>query len=108
MQGAPEEYNDWERQGAEPKPRDEYDGLKFSIQYILPETLCLIACFDRVEVMHQTGYGAMFDNNTNSIELTASLFGIPFHLWAQSGYNSDLVDYYDYTNSWGIGVEFTR
>jgi outer membrane phospholipase A len=108
LQGAPEEYNDWERQGAEPKPRDEYDGLKFSIQYILPEKLCLIACFDRVEVMHQTGYGAMFDNNTNSIELTTSLFGIPFHIWAQSGYNSDLVDYYDYTNSWGIGVEFTR
>jgi len=25
-----------------------------------------------------------------------------------SGYNSDLVDYYDYSNSWGIGVEFTR
>jgi hypothetical protein len=108
LQGEPEEYNDWERQGVEPKPRAEYDGLKFSIQYILPEELCLIACFDRVEVMHQTGYSGIFDNNTNSIELTTSLFGIPFHIWAQSGYNSDLVDYYDYTNSWGIGVEFTR
>jgi hypothetical protein len=108
LQGEPEEYNEWERQGAEPKPRDDYDGLQFSIQYLLPEQLCLIACFDRIEVMHKTGYGDVFKNNTNSIELTTSLFGIPFHIWAQSGYNSDLVDYYDYTNSWGIGVEFTR
>ena len=108
LQGAPEEYNEWERQGSGVKPRDQYDGLKFSMQYLLPEELCLIACFDRIEIMHKTGSGDVFANNTNSIELTTSLFGIPFHIWAQSGYNSDLVDYYDYTNSWGIGVEFTR
>ena len=108
LQGAPEEYNDWERQGAEPKPRDEYDGLKFSMQYNLPQEFCVIACFDRVELTHQTGYADLFEHNTTSIELTTSFVGIPFHIWAQSGYNSDIVDYFDYTNSWGIGVEFTR
>lgn len=108
LQGAPEEYNDWERQGAEPKPRDEYDGLKFSVQYNLVNELCIIACFDRVELTHRTGYADLFGRNTTSLELTTSLLGIPFHLWAMSGYNSDLIDYYDYSNSWGIGVEFTR
>lgn len=108
LQGAPEEYNDWERQGSEPKPRDEYAGLKFSLQYDLPPNFCVIACFDRVELSHQTGYADLFEHNTTSIELTTSVVGIPFHIWARSGYNSDLVDYFDYTNSWGIGVEFRR
>lgn len=108
LQGEPEEYNDWERQGSEPKPRDEYDGLKFSVQYNLVNELCIIACFDRVELTHRTGYAEPFSRNTTSLELTTSLLGIPFHLWAMSGYNSDLIDYYDYSNSWGIGIEFTR
>lgn len=108
LQGEPEEYNDWEGQGSEPKPRDEYDGLKFSVQYNLVNELCIIACFDRLELTHRTGYAEPFSRNTTSLELTTSLLGIPFHLWAMSGYNSDLVDYYDYSNSWGIGIEFTR
>lgn len=108
LQGAPEEYNDWERQGTEPKPRDEYDGLRFSVQYNLVDELCIVACFDRVELSHSTGYADLFAHNTTSLELTASLLGIPFHIWAMSGYNSDLVDYFDYSNSWGIGMEFTR
>lgn len=108
LQGAPEEYNDWEGQGSDSKPRDEYDGLKFSVQYNLVDELCIIACFDRVELTHRTGYADMFNRNTTSIELTTSLLGIPFHIWAMSGYNSDLIDYYDYSNSWGIGMEFTR
>lgn len=108
LQGAPEEYNDWEGQGTESKPRDEYDGLKFSVQYNLVDELCIIACFDRVELTHRTGYADLFNRNTTSLELTASLLGIPFHVWAMSGYNSDLIDYFDYSNSWGIGMEFTR
>ncbi|MFK7864496.1 MAG: hypothetical protein AB8B95_09770 [Pseudohongiellaceae bacterium] len=108
LQGRPEEYNDWEGQGADPKPRDEYDGLKFSVQYNLVNELCIIACFDRVELTHRTGYADLFQHNTTSLELTSSLLGIPFHIWAMSGYNSDLVDYFDYSNSWGIGMEFTR
>lgn len=108
LQGAPEEYNDWEGQGIGEKPRDEYDGLKFSVQYNLVNELCIIACFDRVELTHTTGYGDLFQHNTTSLELTTSLLGIPFHIWAMSGYNSDLVDYFDYSNSWGIGMEFTR
>lgn len=108
LQGAPEEYNDWEGQGLDEKPRDEYDGLKFSVQYNLVNELCIIACFDRVELTHTTGYADLFEHNTTSLELTTSLLGIPFHIWAMSGYNSDLVDYFDYSNSWGIGMEFTR
>ena len=34
------------------------------------------------------------------------LAGIPLYFWERTGYISDLVDYYKYTNSWGIGMEF--
>ena len=108
LQGVPEEYNDWEEQGVEARPRDQYDGLKFSVQYNLVDELCIIACLDRVELTHRTGYADIFNRNTTSLELTTSLLGVPFHIWAMSGYNSDLIDYYDYSNSWGIGIEFTR
>jgi hypothetical protein len=108
LQGVPEEYNNWEEQGVEARPRDQHDGLKFSVQYNLVDELCVIACFDRLELTHRTGYADVFNRNTTSLELTTSLVGVPFHIWAMSGYNSDLIDYYDYSNSWGIGIEFTR
>ena len=48
----------------------------------------------------------MFDRNTTTLELTTDIYGLPLHFWGKTGYNNDLIDYYDYTNSWGIGLEF--
>ena len=109
FQGAPEEYNSWEGDGMEAKTRDYYDGLKMSVQYDFFEGNCPdFFCFEKVKLTHRTGYAKPFSHNTTSLELTTNLAGLPVNLWAQSGYNSDLVDYYDYANSWGLGIEFRR
>ncbi len=109
FQGAPEEYNVWENDGDEAKTRDYYDGLRLSLQYNLRGRDCLaIVCFEKVELVHRTGYAKPFSHNTTSLEITTNIAGLPLHLWGRSGYNSDLIDYYDYTNSWGLGVEFNR
>ena len=109
FQGKPEEYNDWEGDGLENRPRSNYNGLILSLQYNLRNTECNdLLCFDKVEVIQQTGYARPFQNNSTQIELTTNFAGLPFYLWARSGYNSDLVNYFKYTNSWGVGFEFYR
>lgn len=109
FQGKPEEYNLWEGDGLSEKSRDYYDGLRLSLKYDFIAGSCPdFFCFEKVEVTHRTGYAKPFSYNTTSLELTANVAGLPINLWGRAGYNSDLVDYYDYTNSWGIGFEFFR
>jgi outer membrane phospholipase A len=109
LQGRPEEYNEWERNGGKERPRDRYDGLSLSFQYWFTERQCVLIelfCLNKLELTQTTGYAKLFDHNTSTLELTADVLGLPLQIWAKSGYNSDLVDYYDYSNSWGIGLEF--
>jgi len=109
FQGAPEEYNDWEGAGQHRRPRDRYDGLHFSLQYDLVGEPCLAwVCFERVELSHDTGYAKPFEHNTTSLEVTTSVAGLPVYLWGRTGYNNNLVDYHNYSNSWGVGIEFQR
>ena len=109
FQGVPEEAYEWEGVGVGEKPRARYDGLEFSMQYNLINQMCSqLICFEKVELAHQTGYANPFANNTTTLEVTTNIGGLPLHLWARSGYNSDLVDYFRYSNSWGFGVEFLR
>ncbi len=109
LQGAREEYNIWEDGGTKSRPRKRYDGFSFDLQYNFDASRCLLGsipvCFDKVQLTQETGYGAFFENNTTTLELTTDFFGMPLQVWARSGYNSDLVDYYNYSNSWGLGIE---
>lgn len=109
LQGAREEYNLWEDGGGKSRPRKRYDGVSLDIQYNFNASRCLLGtlpiCFDKVQLTQETGYGALFDNNSTTIELTTDFFGMPLQVWGRSGYNSDLVDYYNYSNSWGLGIE---
>lgn len=109
LQGQPEEYNTWEDGGTRNRPRHQYDGISLDFQYNFRESRCLLGnipvCFRRVQLTQETGYSKAFDNNTTTLELTSNFFGLPIQLWARSGYNSDLVDYYRYSNSWGLGIE---
>jgi hypothetical protein len=109
FQGNPEEYNVWERDGDDSKTRDYYSGLSLSVHYDFVNGVCPdFFCFERVRLEHETGHAKPFAHNTTSLELTTNIAGLPINLWARSGYDSDLVDYYDYTNSWGLGIEFQR
>lgn len=109
LQGAPEEYQTWEDDGRRLRPRDEYDGLVYSLQYFLPTASCeFLICLTKIEIEQATGYQNIFQHNSTELQLTMNIFDIPFHVWGKSGYNNDIVDYYDYTNSWGIGFDFSR
>jgi hypothetical protein len=109
LQGEPEEYNLWEDGGTQLRPRKQYDGLRFGFQYNFNRSRCFLGslpvCFQRVALTQETGYSAIFDNNTTTLELTSDLFGLPVQLWAKTGYNSNLVDYYRQVTSWGLGIE---
>ena len=113
LQGEPEEYNDWERDGV--NRRKEYDGISLLTKYEFRGSQCAggksedtetsTLCLRKIAWRQTTGYDGIFDNNTTRLELTVSLFDIPFILWGQTGYNSDLVDYYRDVNSWGVALE---
>lgn len=109
LQGEPEETNIWEGYGLH--RRKEYDGLGFIGKYRFGGNFCLFgepqhgACLRKFAWLYSTGYDGVFDNNTNRIELTVGLGGIPLQFWGQRGYNSDLVDYYLKTDSWGVTLE---
>ncbi|MDA1371669.1 MAG: hypothetical protein O2971_13040 [Proteobacteria bacterium] len=109
LQGRPEEYYQWEDGGDRDRPRQLYDGLNMSLQYLFSRRYCTSGenfCLEKLELNQTTGYRDILEHNTSTLELTTNILGLPLQLWAKSGYNSDLVDYYDYTNSWGIGLEF--
>ncbi|NND67534.1 MAG: hypothetical protein HKN19_08105, partial [Halioglobus sp.] len=109
FQGEPEESNVWEGFGLH--KRKEYDGLGFIGKYRFGGTFCAFGepqqgiCLRKLAWLYNTGYDGIFDNNTNRIELTIDLGGIPLQVWGQRGYNSDLVDYYQKTDSWGVTLE---
>lgn len=116
FQGDPEEYNDWEGDGV--NKRKEYDGLSFLGKYRFDRSYCLTHlvpakaeewtpnfCLGKFAWTYTTGYDGVFDNNTNRLEFTVNLWGVPVMIWGQSGYNSDLVDYYQDVNSWGFALE---
>lgn len=109
LQGPPEEYNLWEDGGVRLRPRDRYDGIGLDLQYNFNASRCLLGsvpiCLDRLQLTQETGYAALFEHNTTSLELTTDFFGMPLQIWARTGYMSDLVDYYSYSNSVGLGIE---
>jgi len=109
LHGVPEEYYPWEDGGTQAGPRRQYDGVSLGFQYEFNRSRCFLGtlpvCFQRVALTQETGYSALFENNTTTLELTSDLFGLPVQLWAKTGYNSNLVDYYRHTTSWGLGIE---
>ena len=109
LQHGAEEYNWWEGDGEQYRPRRQFDGVLMALEYDFGRNRCLegvsFVCFQKMSVTQETGYSQVFENNTTTLEFTSNLFGLPIQLWGRTGYGSDLVDYYNYSTSWGIGVE---
>ncbi|MDR2212965.1 MAG: hypothetical protein LBE21_04995 [Pseudomonadales bacterium] len=109
LQGGAEEYNPWEGDGEQLRPRRQYDGVLLGLEYDFTRSRCLegfsFICFQKLSLTQETGYSRMFENNTTTLEFTSNFFGLPIQLWGRSGYVGNLVDYYDYSTSWGLGFE---
>lgn len=108
LQGKPEEYQVWEG-GTEGKTRKQVDGIsviaKYSKGFGKNGVRCGILSSCKIALLYTTGTQDSFKYNTTRIEFTTEMLGLPVMLWASRGYNSDLVDYYQNIDSYGISFE---
>jgi hypothetical protein len=59
----------------------------------------------KIAALYETGYRDLFRYNTYRLELGTKVLQLPVTLWGQTGYNSDLAQYYKKVNSYGIQME---
>jgi hypothetical protein len=103
LQGWAEEYNSWEN-NPEGKPRSQVNGLSALIKLYQKRGGAFIKdlkCALRIE----TGYRQPFRYDTYRLELGTKIMQLPVTLWGQTGYGSDLAQYYKKVSSWGIQAD---
>ena len=103
LQGKAEEYNDWEND-PEGKPRDQVNGVAGFVKYVKSGKWGI---FEDIKIAagYETGYRKIFQYNTVRLEFGTKLMQLPINLWTQTGYGSDLAQYYKKVNSFGIEVQ---
>lgn len=124
LQGNKENYNPWEddaacssddkatwttrcRQLDKKYTRNKYDGISVIVRKDYRYHKGWISG-NKIAVLYTTGYQDVFKNSTARFEFTTILGkNVPIMLWAQSGYNSDMIDYYKHVNSAGIALEMS-
>ena len=117
-----EDYNPWEEFGPECQnhdqsdwtaechqrdeelTRDRFDGISFVIKNDIKYDHKWLSG-NKFAVIYTTGYKDTFENNTVRAEFTTTFFNVPIMLWGQTGYNSDLIDYYESVESFGLALE---
>ncbi len=83
--------------------RDRYDGLSFIFQNDTDYGAVIKGI--KLALIYTTGYKDAFENSTVRLEHTVNYHNLPIMIWMQTGYNSDLVDYYKRVKSYGIALE---
>lgn len=85
--------------------RSYYDGIELILKKHFSYQSRWLSS-NKFAVLYQTGYQKTFKHNTLRFEFTSTFFDkLPIMLWAQTGYNSDLIDYYKKVDSAGIALE---
>jgi hypothetical protein len=103
LRGRYENYNAWEN-NPEGKTRDRVNGVAGMIKY--QHGWEWMAFTDvKIAALYETGYRDLFRYNTYRLELGTKVLQLPLTLWGQTGYNSDLAQYYKKVNSYGIQME---
>ena len=59
----------------------------------------------QIATTYETGYQDIFRFNTVRLELGTKVLQLPLNLWTQTGYGSDLAQYYKKVSSVGIEVQ---
>ena len=104
LQGKPEEYNGLEN-SPEGKPRSEVNGVAGLVKYQRPTEKWWILQDFKAAAGYETGYHKMFRYNTYRLELGTKVNQLPMNVWYQTGYGSDLAQYYKKVSSKGIEVQ---
>jgi hypothetical protein len=104
LQGAPEEYNGLEN-SPQGKPRSQVNGVAGLLKYSREtEKLWVLEDF-KAAAGYETGYHRMSRYNTWRLELGTKVVQLPVNFWYQTGYGSDLAQYYKKVSSKGIEVQ---
>jgi len=104
FQGKAEEFGtDFPETDPEGKPRDRVNGVGAMYKKIIPKCLGGEEC--KFVVAYETGYRNIAKYNTFRLEYGFKVLHIPLIVWGQSGYGSDLAQYYKKVSSAGIAVE---
>lgn len=107
LQEDAEEYNSWEN-SSYGKKRKEVDGITVKLSYKMdPEKMfkpfaTVPLRFGGGNIIYTTGYKNASTNNTFRGEYWVKVFSLPVMFWYSDGYNSDLVDYYQQVESYGV------
>ena len=126
MQKDIEDYNPWEQYGRacesensnewlnpnckkanKDNERQNFDGITWLLRNDIHYENSWIQG-NKLAMLYTTGYGAPFKNNTIRLEFTTVIVNLPIMLWGQSGYNSDLADYYEKVDSFGVAFELNN
>jgi hypothetical protein len=101
LQRGKEEYNEWEGDGRR-HPRSHYDGVMLQYTGVLKLVAEGVPGFTgRYTVTYTTGLTHPFQHSTWDFDVGATWRGLPLSIWYRRGYNSDLIDYYKESQSYG-------
>jgi hypothetical protein len=103
LQGRFEEYNVWENKPAG-KQRSHVNGVAGMVKFHAPGEWRIFKDI-KAAVLYETGYREIFRYNTVRIELGTKMFQLPVTLWRQTGYGSDLAQYFKKVDSYGVELE---
>ena len=103
LQGRAEDYNAWEN-NPQGKQRSHVNGIAGAIQ-LHDEFDWRAFSHIKIAAMYETGYREIFRYSTVRFEFSATLFQLPLNFWGQSGYGSDLAQYYKKVDSYGVALE---
>ena len=106
LQGEIEEYYSWEEQ-RDIEKRNEVDGLRFIAKWKRETEYHDYFPVYKLAFLYTTGTDQPFKYSTYRVECTMNILDMPFMIWGQTGYNSDLAQYYKQVSSYGIGLELS-
>jgi hypothetical protein len=103
LQGEAEEFGtNFPENDPQGKPRRYVNGVAAMYKTIFPNCLgddC------KVFLAYETGYSRIFRYNTVRLEFGFKVGELPLMIWGQTGYGSDLSQYYKKVESIGLAVE---
>ena len=103
LEGPQENYNYWEND-PQGKRLNRVSGLSAMLKWVEREGFLGLSDL-KVAARFETGIRETFRYNTYRIEVGTKVLQLPMSVWWQTGYNSDLAQYYKQVDSYGVQVE---
>lgn len=103
LQGRQENYSEWEND-PEGRRLDRVSGFSAMIKWTERGDR---KCFGdlKVAVRYETGIREILHYDTVRVEVGTKIIQLPVSVWRQSGYNSDLAQYFKRVRSYGMQVD---